>query len=63
MGSQRVGYNLATKPQHGHEYIKSYKIGLKASGTIFTSSKRKTENAIENQKQNTGSGSCLGWLE
>ena len=63
MGSQRVGYNLATKPQHGHEYIKSYKIGLKASGTIFTSSKRKTENAIENQKRNTGSGSCLGWLE
>ena len=62
-GSQKVGHNLATKPQHGHEYIKSYKTGLKASGTILTSSKRRTENAVENLKRNTGSGSCLGWLE
>ena len=57
MGSHRVGHDLTMKPQHGHEYIKSYKISLKASGTIFTSSKRKTENGIENQKWNTDSGS------
>lgn len=32
------------------EFTKSYEIGIKASGIIFISSKKRTEEVIESQK-------------